>query len=299
MQRAKTLGLLLLLFGAIPSLSKAQENFEIDAVSNAVPDSMESDLPMRFAQRPLTMPRMNVSGTFDIQVLRLSFGPFGSDTGVALGLRGSISPIENLELGLSIAGLQLAPDVDYGRAPGLFARYRFVEGNVEIAAELAMEFSSFDPFLMLVTPSIPVLIHFGETASLRTGLQLPLAFGDGAAFLYNAPTPQRESSSGAVVGDTTAVGLFIPADVSVSFMPNVFARVRAGLGIANFDDVGNSIYTPLFIGGGATLASGSKPLLDLHAEFGFPFLFAWGADDKFQSELWQLTIGSTLYLDVR
>ena len=262
---------------SVPSSSLAQE-VQADA---PLVESNRAALPTAYAARPLVLPRMNLGASANVGVARLCFSVLGMrecNTSARIDATGALGVIDNLEVGVRIFGLQLAPDVEYNGAPLIYGRYRFIDGDVELGAELSVSFADFDPFVIGFAIGVPLYIHIAEILAIRTAVAFLITAGD-------IPDP--------------VFGLNIPLTVILNIMPTLFVYLTTGFVIRTFDDVENSAGSPLGFGAGYTIeAGGSVPLVDIFAQFGWPLFLVYGAEDKVFEDLWQIQIGATVYIDL-
>jgi hypothetical protein len=239
-------------------------------------------MPVRYVERPLTLPHMVLRPEADLSVLHISIeDPVDDVNAVGLSLGASIGLFDDLELGITLLPIRLSPDFDFGNIP-LYGRYRFLDGPVELGAELALLIPTDNLFGL--TPGVPVRFHGGDVVSVDTGVYFPLATSVGGEF------------------DTgTTFGLSIPVEVNVQIIDMIFAGIATGFNVqfvtgSDFIDIADTISFPLLIQAGFTLPSDQGPMLDISANFGFPFLIEPGADDKLISEVFVFSVSGKFHI---
>jgi hypothetical protein len=252
--------------------------------------------PVRFARRPLVLDEGMVRADGRITV----GGVFGPGTFSSLDIGGAISPIENLELGLSTelvgnvpspGGISLisvifSPTASYGDIP-VYGRYQFVDQNsAMMAVDLVLVLPSNTDFTM--TASLPLrIVELFNLFTIDTAFSARYRNGDKyAAFITNPSknTADFTFSGGAIINPTD----------------NGFIEIGGGVGIINVGggtDAKNVVEIPFFLGGGYTYEG--KTLVDIFAQFGWqPLMTANGPPnvDTFNvGETWYVTIGATVH----
>lgn len=243
----------------------------------------ESDgLPLAYSQRPLTLTEGTLRGDLEFSIAHISvtfFDPIAmmtstiSDSAVFMHAGVGFGITDDLEVGATLLPLLLDPEIRYER-PSIYGIYRFLEGSVEVGGSLAVIFPIEGDFGLV--PGIPVEILIGDNMLLGTGVTLPIEFADPDAI----------------------VSLEIPVDFALNVTPNLFFGARTGFLIPDFEF--DFFTIPLAVMGGYTLESGSGgPLADLMVSFGFPAFLQPASDgDAVVTNLWMLTFGGSVYVDV-
>jgi len=253
--------------------------------------------PVRFARRPLVLDEGMVRADGRLTV----GGVFGSGTFSALDLGGAVSPIENLEVGLSTevtgsipapGGISLIsvifspPKASYGDIP-LYARYQVVETD---AALLAVDFVLVLPtntdFSM--TAALPLrIIELFDFVTLDSKLGIRYLNGDSyAGFVTN---PAKNTAQ-----------FFLDGGAVINITDNGFFEIGGGVAVVNLGGASgakNVVEIPAYVGGGYTYEG--KVLADIFAQFGWdPLMTAGGPTgvDTFNvKETWYLTLGATVH----
>jgi len=196
------------------------------------------------------------------------------DTFVDFGIGAGFGVLDNLEVGTLLLPLAFAPDGrDAFEDIEFYGRYRFVEGDIEVAGQLGMGLPlSSDEFRLGL--GVPVLIHISPTARLDTGLEFEFEF-------YDDPT-------GAVAS------LDIPVAMNFMVTSNIFVGGRSGFYFRDFDT--EQLLIPIGAQGGYTLDSG---LMDFTGWLRFPGFLRPDAPtgaDVVSLEEWQIGFGANLYM---
>jgi len=252
--------------------------------------------PVRFARRPLVMDEGMVRADGRLTV----GGVPGTGTFSSLDIGGAVSPIENLELGLSTeltgsvptsGGISLisiifSPKASYGDIP-IYARYQFAESDVAlVAVDLGLVLPSNTDFSLTAGLPLRIVELFG-LFTMDATLSARYRNGDKyAAFIAN---PSKNTAEFAFSGASI-----------INFTDNGFIEIGGGVAIVNVgggDGAKNVIELPFFLGGGYTYEG--KVLADIFAQFGFDPLMAAkgppGVDTFPVSDNWYVTIGATIH----
>jgi hypothetical protein len=224
----------------------------------------------------------------------------GTGTFSSLDIGGAVSPIENLELGLSTeltgsvptsGGISLisiifSPKASYGDIP-IYARYQFAESDVVlVAVDLGLVLPSNTDFSLTAGLPLRIVELFG-LFTMDATLSARYRNGDKyAAFIAN---PSKNTAEFAFSGASI-----------INFTDNGFIEIGGGVAIVNVgggDGAKNVIELPFFLGGGYTYEG--KVLADIFAQFGFDPLMAAngppGVDTFPVSDNWYVTIGATIH----
>jgi len=230
-------------------------------------------LPLSFARRPLTLTRntLRVDAEFVISHTEVTFlGTTSSSTGVGLSAGAGFGITEDLEVGATVLPLTLSPDFQYNR-PSVYGTYRFLRGDVEVGARLALSLPINGDFGINV--GVPVLLHLGDTMRLDTGVFLQLTTSD----------PLGKS-------------LNIPLAFTANINPNLFIGARTGLLFPDFD----GLMMPLGAYVGYTIAGGdgSTPLADITGAFDFPFFLRSSGGDAIYTGLWTASLNGRIFFNL-
>jgi|GEM_PF-2055579 len=253
--------------------------------------------PVRFARRPLVLNEgmVRADSRLTLAGVRNGSGAFS-----ALDLGGAVSPVKNLELGLSteltgaipapggvgLISVIFSPDASYGDIP-IYARYQFHEGKSLLAAvDLALVLPTNTDFT--ITAGLPgrVLELFGL---FTLDMNLNITYRNGDAFASYVSDPSNASFdftfSGASITNITDHG---------------YIEIGGGVGVVNVSGaatVNNVVELPFYLGGGYTHKG--KVLTDIFAQFGWqPLMTANGppGSDTFNvADDWFVTVGATVH----
>jgi len=254
--------------------------------------------PVRFAQRPLVLHEGMVRADGRLTV----GGVPGSGTFSALDIGGAVSPVENLELGLSTeltgavpapGGISLitvifSPQASYGDIP-VYGRYQFLENETALlAVDLVLVLPAHTDFTM--TASLPLrIVELFDLMTMDSAFSIRYRNGDKYAALPGVTNPSKNTA------DFTFSG-----GAAVNITNNGYLEIGGGVGIVNVgggDGAKNVWEIPFFIGGGYTYEG--KVLADIFAQFGFQPLMTANAPpgrDTFNvGDDWYVTIGATVH----
>ena len=215
---------------------------------------------------------------------RLTVGgvKLGSGTFSSLDIGGAISPIENLELGLSTeltgavpapGGISLItvifspPKASYGDIP-VYARYQFAESETAlVAVDLVLVLPSNTDFS--ITAGLPLRIV--ELFGLFTmDMNLNVRYRNGDKYAAFIPDPSKN----------TAEFTFDGAAI-MNITDNGYVEIGGGAGLVNVGGgagAKNVVEIPFFLGGGYTYEG--KVLADIFAQFGFQPLMTANAPPR-------------------
>ncbi len=255
-----------------------------------------AEYPVRFARRPLVLGEGMVRADGRLTVGGVS----GSGTFSSIDIGGAISPIENLELGLSteltgsvpapggvsLIGIIFTPQASYGDIP-IYARYQVAESDVALlGVDLVLVLPSNTDFSITAGLPLRVLELFG-LFTMDMNLNIRYRNGDKyAAFITN---PSKNTA------DFTFSGASI-----TNITDNGYIEIGGGVGIVNVGGgagAKNVVELPFFLGGGYTYQG--KVLADIFVQFGFdPLMTANGPAniDTFNvGDDWYVTIGASVH----
>lgn len=255
------------------------------------------DYPTRFARRPLVLNQGMIRADGRLTVAGVS----GPGTFSSFDLGGAVSPVENLELGLSteltgaipasggigLISIIFSPNASYGDIP-VYARYQFYEGEKDFlaAVDLVLVLPTNTDFTLTVGLPMRVLELF-DLFTIDMNLNFTYRNGDKFAGLVSDPSNNTMdfTFSGAAIVNLTDHG---------------FLEIGGGIGVVNINggtDANNVLELPFFLGGGYTLQR--KILLDLFAQFGWNPLMTVngppGTDTFNVGDDWFITIGATIH----
>ena len=242
-------------------------------------------MPLPFAERPLTLPRMTLAPEVSLDVAHVALGGLGSATSAGMEIGAHFGILDDLEVGAVVLPLEFSPDFAYGN-PRLEATFRFLKGTVEMGARLRTLFGIHSGNTgVVIEPGLPILIHIGEAARIDTGVFVPMAFGTSPGDL-----PAQSN---------TTIGLNIPFQFIYDVVPEFHIGVNTGFGIYDFAHAGDEIYIPLGFVVGYAIGNEKGPLVDIDPYFKLPLFARPGTgsgQDNIFTGIWQTGIAATVYL---
>jgi hypothetical protein len=261
-------------------------------------------LPVRYVERPLTLPRGTLAPQFSVGDLHfeqtayrttVAVNAIGLDLGAAYGVSDDLSvditPL-TLLIGRSDVGSFGDTKVYYGTFR-LGATYRFlhdaiadVGGRFEFGATGAND-------VIHLTGGVPVALRLGGLLRVDTGAYFTGLFPtkgasvDGAVAATGVGLPTVGAATGAL-GGTGGV----PVSVSAQIVDAFWAGLDTGFGIASFrGSIDKNCFMPLGLHAGYTIGD-KTPIADVVGAFAFP-AFLLGADSSPPTtRLW--SIGATV-----
>ena len=258
--------------------------------------TFDGSYPVRFSRRPLVLGEGMVRADGRLTV----GGVPGTGTFSALDLGGAVSPIENLEVGVSteltgnvpapggssLITVIFSPQASYGDIP-IYARYQYAESDVALAAvDLTLVLPSNTDFQLAAGLPLRILELFGL---FTLDANLTIRYRNGDKYAAFSPSPSKNTVEFAFAGGSV-----------INITDNGYIEIGGGVGLANVGggtDVKNVVEIPFFIGGGYTYEG--KVLTDIFAQFGFTPLMTANAPpgrDTFNAgDDWYITIGATVH----
>jgi len=253
--------------------------------------------PVRFARRPLVLDEgmVRADGRLTIGGVQLGSGTFS-----ALDIGGAVSPIENLEVGVSteltgnvpapggnsLITVIFSPQASYGDIP-IYARYTYAQSDVaQAAVDLTLVLPSNTDFQLAVGLPLRIFELFGL---FTLDANLGIRYRNGDKYAAFSPNPSKNTV------EFTAMGASV-----TNITDNGYIEIGGGVGVANVGggtDVKNVVEIPAYLGGGYTYEG--KVLADIFAQFGFTPLMTANAPpgrDTFNvADDWYITVGATVH----
>jgi hypothetical protein len=224
--------------------------------------------------RPLTLPLGVLRGDVALGYQHGDPALWGAAVSAGYGIT------DDLELDATFLPLLLAPNFEYTN-PMVSGTYRFIRGEgLEAGGFLGLTLYTHNTRLngaLTITPGLPVLVRFAESARLDTGVFVPVTLGADRG---------------------TVLGAFAPLRFTFQLNDPLYLGVGTGLGVADFSHFGDTIYAPLNGFVGYAIAPGCSPLIDVRATLGFPELYASGARGGIVTNDWQAILSGSIYLPV-
>jgi len=241
----------------------------------------ESTDSVAISQRGITLPGGTVRGDATFGLSHISISGFGSDTATFFSLGAAFGIMDNLEAGISgyrqgsmstgvgtgALPFQLTKDFNFGLVTP-YARYRLLHDQMlQLAAELTLVLPTASGSDFGIMLGVPFRLMLAQMFAIDTGVYFTSTFAD-----------------------STINSLTIPLGFIVNVMPALFLLARMNFTYSDFD----ARILGLDFGGGYTIESNGRPMLDIMATFGFPGLLVNG--NTF-TELWQLNVTAAFRLD--
>ena len=252
--------------------------------------------PVRFARRPLVLDEGMVRADGRLTV----GGVPGSGTFSALDIGGAVSPIENLEVGVSteltgnvpapggnsLITVIFSPQASYGDIP-IYARYTYAQSDIaQAAVDLTLVLPTNTDFQLAVGLPLRIFELFGL---FTLDANLGIRYRNGDKYAAYSPNPSKNTA------EFTAMGASV-----TNITDNGYIEIGGGVGVANVGggtDVKNVVEIPAYLGGGYTYEG--KVLADIFAQFGFTPLMTANAPpgrDTFNvADDWYITVGATVH----
>ncbi|MCK6550333.1 hypothetical protein L6R52_31140 [Myxococcota bacterium] len=208
--------------------------------------------PVPYVERPLVMPHkmLGLAAMLGFEQMTLDLGPLGSEseTMTMLSLGAMYGLIENLEVGLMLPVL-LSPDADIGD-PRLYGVYRLLDnGAFELGVLGALDIGLNGDTGLVV--GAPIAYHFGTSMRLDSGLLFGIGFHDDPVGTIITPYIPLELHFQAMrplsIGVVT--GLWLPDfDADMMQIPlGVRAIYALGAGAMPMGDIGVAFSFPMFL----------------------------------------------------
>ncbi len=290
----------------------------------AEPD--EDRLPIRRAERPLTLPRHVIRGVFAAGVEHASYTldaevPIHetiTDVGFFFGAAGGISDDFELEASIEPAvritsfegpqagcpvvlatGCVVAPLPPAGATihtkayfanPTIGATWRFVASrHLDAGARLTVSIPVDRDRYLGILPGFPVRLRFARTVRIDTGLALDV---------YLSPTSQPDYRRTIVPGVVTSRSVASPR-LPLAFLVNpidwLYLGADTGVEIGDVEDARQTTFVPLRALVGGTVPYRKRPLADIYLDGGFPALFTPGAAEKVHTAVQTIELGASFY----
>jgi hypothetical protein len=283
----------------LPVVAAAQEAAE-PAPPAAAQASRRPALPVRLAERPLTLPKGTLRVDTDIHIERVALtiaDPFTGisetfgETFVSWRSGAGFGISDDFEAGAQVLPLLFSPDFEFLDLV-LYGMYRFHStDSLQVAARAELVLPTYSDTALAL--NMPVLYRASANLRIDTGVQLFFRFGDASTIglgaplssFYAQPLPTRSLAG-------------IPFILNYNLSDNLFLGARSGLSVMDFEAFGDSIAVPLGAQAGYSIALEGTGILDVTARFEFPWFINSVGGDAVNTDLWQLTFAGNFYLDV-
>lgn len=278
-----------MLMVALTSLASAQDDPAIDEAPDEV-----ATFPVRYAERPLTLPALMLRPDFDLLLrhqptFTSMTGPIEPDPffGIALGAGFGIA--DDVEVGAQLVPVSFSPVTRFSRPPDitglpwLYGRFRFLTEPFELGAEARI----YLPVPSTNSPDARINADFGTDIALLARFHVSEMVRLDAQIFFRVAL-QKDPQE-------WAAGLGVPVALVVSPVEFIFAGVEIAPLIDRFDAL--VVPVTLFVGG--TVALDSAPLLDIIGRFGLPsFIRVRETEGGVYGDPWELGVNVRAYLQL-
>jgi|GEM_PF-1135513 len=246
-----------------------------------------ADLPLPYAQRPLTLPKMNLRVDVNLAVATASWGGI-SATSMGLGTGVGFGITDDIEVGGIVLPLvfEIEPgnDVLFGD-PTIYGSFRLLSGNFELGAYVRLSVP-VNTDVLEINGGVPMLIRLSDSTRLDTGIFFPVSVFTGSDILGVSPDP--------------TVALHLPLAFTVNIMDPLFVGLATGFQIGDLANAGDTISVPLGFNVGYSIGS-ERPIADLRLELLFPHFLNTSSNVDWDSPfagIWSITFRANVYIDV-
>jgi len=241
--------------------------------------------PIPYVDRHITLSYMTLAPDVGISL----FGGGSGDTNVWLssGLRFGI--IDQIEVEATPNSFRLSPDAGYAD-PSIGATFAFFRLDVEMAGRIRFylpldsvlgvgysgtEKPNTGPMNASLELSLPFIFHLGKYAKIDSGVNVSMDFHSpiGVGLTERLPSPLVEEPG-------------IPVKVIFQPVPAFWIGAHTGFELQRFDDAAETSFIPLGAEAGITTYDAKRPTADLGVRFDSPRLFAPGATEKIQGDVY-------------
>jgi hypothetical protein len=224
-------------------------------VAGAQPAPEESEYPVSFVERPLTLSHMTLAPELELEVARDPLGlgvtPVGIDIGATFGIT------RNWEVGATVLPLEFTPSVTFGSpyVPEsnlqLFSTFRFLHaGAFEMGARLRAYFITTTGAGAEIVPSVPMIIHLGKFGRIDAEVAVPIL---------------ARGTAGTTAGGASA-GLSVPLSIAFDIIEPLHVGVSTGIQILDFSQASDTFFIPLGFFAGYAIGE-KRPILDVDVSF--------------------------------
>jgi hypothetical protein len=233
-------------------------------------------LPVGYAARPLTLPRLVLAPEAAFTVLQLpGITVMGTTTTpdaiVALGFGAAFGVTDDLQVDALLLPFTISPEANFGD-PELGATLRFLRSTVEMGARVSISLPVQTESDFGIDLGLPVLVHVGAHGRLDTGFFVGMVFAN-----------------------DTVIAERIPIAYTHDLTESLFVGLDTGVGVekADFD----TLTVPLGLHVGYTIPSATGPMLEIGGRFAWPwFLLPGASDSKVNADIYELGVVATYFI---
>lgn len=274
---------------AVTSLASAQDDLAIDEA----PDETTA-LPVRYSERPLTLPALVLRPEFDLLLrhqptFTSMTGPIEPDPFFGIALGAGFGIIDDFEVGAQLVPISFSPVTRFGRPPEitglpwLYGRFRFLTDPFELGAEARI----YLPVPDTNSPDAQINASFGTDLAVLARFHISEMVRLDAQIYFRLALQKNP--------EEVVVGLGIPLALVVSPVEFIFA----GLEVAPLIDRFDALIVPVTLFVGGTVELDGAPLLDITGRFGLPlFIRARETEGGVYGDPWELGVNVRAYLQL-
>jgi hypothetical protein len=229
------------------------------------------DLPLSYAARPLTLPRLVLEPTAEGEVAN------DISTRVNLSIGAAFGITDNFQVDILALPLQLSPSVIYGQldqpGPLLGLTYRFAGGVSEGGLHLdATAITLPESSGAVIRPGLAFRFHAGDIGRIDMGIYVPIT-----------------------VARSTAAGFEAPVAFAVDVAPPFHIGVSSGISFVTFDAPLNLVF-PVGLFAGYAIGGKDGPILDIDPFVRFPQALAAAPESSNAATSYQVGAQLRCYL---
>ena len=220
----------------------------------------ESEYPLSYVERPLTLPRFTLAPELNIIIehglsescLGLTGGSplcVGVEAGAAFGIT------KDLEVGATVLSFKSQPGLGFGYSePQLRGTYRFLSGQFELGVQLRATFLVSYGAGVILQPSVPMLLHLGKVARLDLNPGFDFRLRGGCL------------GNGCAATGGNAVGFELPIRFAIDIIEPLHVGANTGIFINDFGHAKEAAAIPLGLFAGYAIG-GKRPIVDIDPFF--------------------------------
>ena len=261
------------------------------ATEAAAQEEGGGDYPVRYVERPLTLPErtLRIDGRFPVMRFGVPDVFFGFFAGAGYGI------LDDLEVFGTIIPITFIPDRVRFNDPVVGATYRFFHNDVvEIGVGGRFQIPVDDQRYFIFNPRLPIVLHLGDIVRLDTGVNLGVGAqtGGGPAIVglfgpgQFAPLPFQIDPG-------------LPARFAFQVIDQLWIGANTGFSVVSTDTFGRdeaTVWVPIGWEVGGTIPGDEGPLVDIRGGFEFPYFITSSFPENPVTEAWIFHVGANLYL---
>ena len=262
------------------------------SLSAAAASAGESEYPLSYVERPLTLPRFVLAPELNLTIERgLSESCVGFTQGspicVNVEAGAAFGITKDLEVGATVLSFRSQPGLGFGYSePQIRGTYRFLSGQFELGVQLRATFFVNYGAGVFLQPSVPMLLHLGKVARLDLNPGLDFALRGGCL------------GNGCAGTGGNAIGFELPVRFDIDIIEPLHVGANTGIFINDFGHAKESAAIPLGVFAGYAIG-GKKPIVDIDPYFQWRTFVTPGGGingDKINPGNFQVGVEARLYL---